>query len=65
MDDVARDNFDFERELEKVSKKYNKNKKEIKKEALLVYEDYLDLLREFEIWDMVSDEDFAKFEKSL
>ena len=62
---VVNNNFDFEKELDKVSKKYNKNKKDIKKEALLIYENYLDLLKEFEILDNISDEDFIKFEKYM
>lgn len=62
MVESLNNDFDFEKELEKVSKKYKKNKSDIKKEALIVYEDYLDLLKEIDMWDKISDEDLKKFE---
>lgn len=62
---IVQNNFNADMELNKLSKKYHKDKNELMKEALLVYEDYLNLLHEFKMWDKASDEDFLKFENSL
>lgn len=63
MVEGVENNFNFDDELNKVSRKYGKNKQEVAKEALRVYEDYLDLLNEFNAWDKITDEDFLTTDK--
>ena len=58
-------NNDVNKKLENFSKKYNKSKENIVEEALIVYEDYIELLKKFDSGDNISDEDYIKFENSL
>ncbi len=62
---LVQNNFNIDIELNKLSKKYHKDKNEVIKEALMVYKDYLNLLDEFKMWDDVSDETLLNFEKKL
>lgn len=55
-------NANIEKEISEIAKKSEKSEVEIVSEAILIYKEYLNLLKEFELWDKVSDEDFIKFE---
>jgi hypothetical protein len=54
----------LENEISEIAKVYHKSEIEIVSEAIIVYKEYMNLLSEFQLWDLVSDQDFMKFEGS-
>ncbi len=52
-------------QIAELSKLTHKSEETVLEEALIIYEDYLKLLNEFDEWDNVSDVDFSSFEGKL
>jgi hypothetical protein len=59
------DTSNFDKHVELLVKKLHLPKEKILSEAILIYEDYLKLKREFSDLDLLSDECLVNFEKSL
>ena len=55
----------IQKEIEKLSIQTNKTQEEVLRESIELYKEFLKLKEEFDLWDEITDIDFANFEKEL
>jgi len=55
----------IQKEIEKLSIQTNKTQEEVLRESINLYKEFLRLKEEFDLWDEITDIDFANFEKEL
>ncbi|WP_022671327.1 hypothetical protein [Hippea alviniae] len=56
---------EIQNEIEKLSIQTNKTQEEVLRESINLYKEFLKLKEEFDLWDEITDTDFANFEKEL
>ncbi len=56
---------EIEKKIKKISKQTGKSPTKVLKESIDIYNEYLKLQKEFDLWDEISDNDFVKFEKKM
>ncbi len=56
---------EVQKELNEIALQLNKSEEEILIESIKIYKEFLKLLKEFELWDKISDIDFLNFEDRI
>jgi len=56
---------EIKREIIEVASQTGKTEEDVLKESIKIYKEFLNLQKEFKMWDEVSDIDFLNFEKKL
>jgi hypothetical protein len=56
---------EIKREIIEVALQTGKTEEDVLKESIKIYKEFLNLQKEFKMWDEVSDIDFLNFEKKL
>jgi len=56
---------EIKREITEVALQTGKTEEDVLKESIKIYKEFLNLQKEFKMWDEVSDIDFLNFEKKL